>query len=446
MAEVAMSSTLRVKGAARVKGELSVPGDKSISHRAAMIASIARGPSSIRNFSTSADCRSTLDCLSNLGVPIDVNADRLVIHGRGLKNLNPEGGAARLDAGNSGSTIRMISGLAAAQSFITLIDGDESLRRRPMRRIIEPLTLMGARIESSGAGFPPLRIQGDDLKPISYNSPVASAQVKTCVLLAGLHAEGATVFTEPARSRNHTELMLKEFGARIEVDESTNRVSVEGGRELNPVDYRVAGDLSSAAFFIAAAALLPGSELLLCNVSLNPSRTAFIEVLEEMGARIERSNVSVQNGEVAGDLRVATSALKTAPGGLRLSGDIIPNLIDEAPILAVVSTQTAGRIELRDAMELRVKESDRIRTIVDGLRGLGADVEEFEDGFGVAGPQRLRPGRVEAAGDHRIAMAFSIAALLADGTTEIVDADSAAVSFPEFHSTLAAVTDRPIYE
>lgn len=440
-----MSRSMRIKGPARVDGSLSVPGDKSISHRIAMLASIASGPSRITGLASSADCKATVDCIRKLGVAVEDNGAELVIHGQGLFGYHPPAQVVDLDAGNSGSTIRMLSGLLAGQRFTSRIDGDASLRRRPMARIVKPLSLMGAQIESThgklDGDFLPLTIHGQKLKAIDYASPVASAQVKTCVLLAGLLAEGRTSFSEPALSRNHTELMLKEMGAFIDIQSSDPRaVSIEGRHELSPIDYRVPGDISSAAFFIAAATVLPGSKLLLRDVNLNPTRTAFLDVLAELGARIERQNVREQHSELVGDLVVSSGQLTTGSRALVLSGAIIPNIIDEIPMLAVVATQVEGRVEMRDAKELRVKESDRIRTVAQGIRALGGEIEEKEDGFSISGPQRLIGGRVYSAGDHRIAMAFSIAGLIADGITEIEGADCASVSFPEFYESLAMLT------
>jgi 3-phosphoshikimate 1-carboxyvinyltransferase len=435
-----MSRSVRIKGPARVNGLLKVPGDKSISHRVAMLASIASGTSRVTGMAFSADCKATLDCLRELGVSVQETGSELVIDSNGLSGYDPPEGVAHLNAGNSGSTIRMISGLLAGQHFTSEIDGDLSLRRRPMKRIIDPLRLMGADIEARDGEFAPLSIRGKALQAVDYRSPVASAQVKTCVLFAGLLAEGRTKFSEPAQSRNHTELMLREFGARI--DCADNSVSVEGGHELTPVDYHVPGDLSSAAFFIAAATLLTDSEVTIRDVSLNPTRTAFIEVLNDLGASIEKRNLREQHGEPVGDLIVSSSKLRSETAGTILAGALIPNIIDEIPVLAVVATQVEGRVLVRDAKELRIKESDRIRTVADGIRALGGEIEEFEDGFAISGPQQLTGGRVESGGDHRIAMAFAIAGLIASGTTEIIDADCASVSFPEFYESLAMLTDQ----
>jgi 3-phosphoshikimate 1-carboxyvinyltransferase len=358
-----------------------------------------------------------------------------------LRGYRPAETPIHLDAGNSGSTIRMLSGILAAQRFTSVIDGDASLRRRPMRRIIEPLELMGAHITATEQSFAPLTINGAKLRAIDYASRVASAQVKTCVLFAGLHTEGRTEFTEPALSRNHSELMLAEFGARIEVDAITHlAINLEGGTELTPVDYRVAGDVSSAAFFIAGATALAGSSIVLRDVNLNPTRTAFLDVLNQLGADIKTHNVRTEHGELIGEIHARSSRLKTPPQGFTIAGEIIPNLIDEIPILAVVATQVEGRIEVRGAKELRIKESDRIKTVVAGIRSLGGEIDEFEDGFAVQGTQRLMGGCIETEGDHRIAMAFAIAGLIAEGTTEIIDADCAGVSFPEFYDLLDSAT------
>lgn len=435
-----MSRSMRIKGRSHIRGELSIPGDKSITHRVAMLASIADGVSRVTGFSTSIDCQATLDCIERLGIRIERRLGELIIHGQGLFPFRPERVPVALQAGNSGSTIRMLSGLLAAQPFESEIDGDASLRRRPMTRIIEPLALMGARIEAANGSNAPLRFRGHELKAISYASRVASAQVKSCVLFAGLLAKGRTTFSEPAPSRNHTELMLNEFGARIE-STYANAWSIEGGGKLNPVDYHVPGDVSSAAFFIAAAATLVNSGVLLRGVGINPTRTAFLDVLSDLGANVAIRNVSKRHGEAVGDLHAMTSELRAASGKTTLGGGVIANLIDEVPILAVLATQVEGRVEIRDAHELRFKESDRIRSIVKGIRSLGGAIEEFEDGFAIVGRQRLRGGKVESEGDHRIAIAFAVAGLLAEGTTEILDADCASVSFPGFYEALASVTE-----
>jgi 3-phosphoshikimate 1-carboxyvinyltransferase len=440
MLELVMSRSMRIKGKANINGIVSVPGDKSISHRVAMLASIARGVSRITNFATSVDCHTTLDCVERLGVRVERNPQEILIHGEGLYGFRPIETPVKLNAGNSGSTIRMLSGILAGQRFTSITDGDQSLGRRPLRRIIEPLTLMGAQVRAREGNYTPLEIEGGALKAINYASQVASAQVKTCVLFAGLFADGRTIFTEPAPSRIHTELMLEEFGAKFEIDHTSGSMSITGGSELTAVEYRVPGDVSSAAFFLAAAAMLPDSQLELHDVNFNPSRIAFLNVLNRLGASIQINNLRIAHREVVADLHVTSSQLKSESKGTVLSGDIIPNIIDEIPILAVVATQVEGRIEVRGARELRIKESDRIQTVVAGIRALGGEIEEFEDGFAICGPQNLTAGRIETEGDHRIAMAFSIAALIADGTTEIVDADCAGVSFPEFYQLLRSLT------
>lgn len=440
MLELVMSRSMRIKGNATINGIVSVPGDKSISHRVAMLASIAQGLSRITNFATSVDCHTTLDCIERLGIRVERGPQEILIHGEGLRGYHPIETPIKLSAGNSGSTIRMLSGILAGQRFASILDGDASLRRRPLRRIIEPLTSMGAQVRARDGNYAPLEIEGGGLRAISYASPVASAQVKTCVLFAGLFADGRTVFTEPAPSRNHTELMLEEFGAQFEIDETHGDLMTEGGSELTPVRYRVPGDISSAAFFIAAAALLPDSQLELRDVNLNPSRAAFLGVLSKLGANIQISNLRTAHRELVANIHVTSSQLKSESDGTVLSGVIIANIIDEIPILAIVATQVEGRIEVRGARELRIKESDRVQTVVAGIRALGGEIEEFEDGFAIRGPQRLIGGRIETEGDHRIAMAFSIAALVADGTTEIVDADCAGVSFPEFYELLKSMT------
>ena len=440
-----MSRSVRINGPASVRGSIRIPGDKSISHRILMLASIASGTSRVTGLASSADCRATLDCIRKVGIKVEESDAAVVIHGEGLFGYRASEALVHLDAGNSGSTIRMLSGLLAGQRLACEIDGDASLRRRPMARIIEPLTRMGARIDATDQNFAPLTIQGGPLRGIDYQSAVASAQVKSSVLLAGLLAEGRTTFSEPAQSRNHTELMLEEMGAHIAINDS-GLIAVEGLHELNPIDYNVPGDVSSSAFFLGAASVLPNSELLIKDVNLNPTRVAFIEVLTSLGARVDKRNVRTQHSEPVGDLVVASRPLRSETPATILSGAIIPNIIDEIPILAVVATQVEGRVEVRDAGELRIKESDRIRAVAEGIRSLGGLVEEFEDGFAIDGPQKLTGGRVESEGDHRIAMAFAIAALIAKGTTDIADADCASVSFPEFYETLAQASGPGVIE
>jgi 3-phosphoshikimate 1-carboxyvinyltransferase len=422
--------------ARKVAGTVSFPGDKSISHRLALLAGIARGITTIENFASSADCHSTLSCLKSLGVGIKMGSNQQVsIQGAGLHGLKPS--EAMLDAGNSGSTIRMLSGILAGQPFLTRIAGDASLCRRPMKRIMIPLQKMGAQVEGRDGNFPPLAIRGNELSPIQYHLPVASAQVKSSILLAGLYAKGKTIVMEPVPTRNHTELALAGFGVPLDI--SGNQISIQGGIQPQAINATaVPGDISSAAFFAVAACLLPGSEIILNQVGLNPGRRGILDLLMSMGASIQLLEENRQGGEEVGVVRIRSASLQ----GGKVSGDLIPGVIDEIPILAVLGTQTENGLEIRDASELRVKESDRIRSVVDNLRAMQAQVEEFEDGFIVAGGQKLRGARIRTCGDHRIAMAFSIAGLIAEGVTEIEDAGCAAVSFPDFYQTLESVSVR----
>jgi 3-phosphoshikimate 1-carboxyvinyltransferase len=421
--------------AMRIVGRLQVPGDKSISHRLALLGALAEGYTTIANFATSQDCHSTLSCLRSLGTFIEVKDEKHVsILGKGLRGLTQSDSV--LDAGNSGSTIRMLSGILAGQSFLTRISGDASLVRRPMKRVITPLTLMGARIEAREGNFPPLAIQGGQLRALSYTLPIASAQVKSAILFAGLYAEGTTEIIEPFPTRNHSELALREFGADVKVE--NNKISVRGLQPLKGIRCEVPGDLSSAAFFVVAASMLPKSELTIEAVGLNPGRRAIIDWLKNSGADIEILDLSRHEGEPVGSLRVRASQIR----GGRIDGALIPKVIDEVPILAVLATQSLVGLEIRDAGELRVKESDRIRTVVDNLRAMGATVEEYPDGMFVPGGQNLRGALIRPNGDHRVAMAFSIAALIAKGKTCIENADCAAVSFPDFHKALQRLVVR----
>ncbi|HKX26291.1 MAG TPA: 3-phosphoshikimate 1-carboxyvinyltransferase [Blastocatellia bacterium] len=426
---------VNISASPRLRGSFRLPGDKSISHRSAILASIAEGESRLHNYSSARDCHGTLDCMAALGVEIRHEADSIVVNGVGLNGLRAA--SRTLDVGNSGSTIRMLSGVLAGQSFTTEITGDGSIQRRPMKRVIDPLTEMGARIESQAGYLAPLRISGGGLRALEYRPPVASAQVKTCVLLAGLFAGGVTTVIEQTPTRNHTEVMLRECGVEVKIESSEEgeRISVAGGSALRALgDYTVAGDLSSAAFFITAALITPDSEIRLRDIEINPSRMAWIHALQEVGARIELVNPRQVHGEPVADLVGRSSRLT---GELELSGAVVANLIDEVPILAVAATQLHGTLTIRDARELRVKESDRIRAIADNLRRLGIELEEFEDGLRIAGPQRLRGAEVESFGDHRIAMSFAVAGLIAEGQTRIHEADSAAVSLPQFYQLLA---------
>jgi 3-phosphoshikimate 1-carboxyvinyltransferase len=425
----------KIRPAAAISGAIALPGDKSISHRYAMIAALAEGETLIRNYSTGADCHSTLGCLRALGIGIEERGTQVRVPGRGLDGLREPAGD--LDAGNSGSTIRMLSGILAAQPFFTRIGGDESLSRRPMRRIIKPLAEMGARIAARDEQFPPLEIHGGALRPIAYTLPVASAQVKTCVLFAGLFAEGSTSVTEPVRSRDHTEIALREFGAEVQVERG--RITLTGRPSLTGRELTVPSDLSSAAFFIVAALLVPGSRLSIHGVGLNPTRSALLDFLVGMGAAIRIPNLESRNGELVGDLVVEHSPLR---GGV-ISGGLAAALIDEIPVLAVLGAATEEGLTVRDAAELRVKETDRIRTVVDNLRRMGVDAEELPDGLTVPGRRKFRAAHFDSFGDHRIAMAFAVAALCADGESAIEGAEAASVSFPEFWETLGAcVTPR----
>lgn len=426
----------QVRPARGLTGTVRMPGDKSISHRYAMLSAIAEGESEIRFFSPAADCASTLRCLELLGVPVEravegQTEDAVVrIQGSGRAGLKPP--AADLDAGNSGSTMRMLSGILAAQPFRSRLLGDASLSRRPMQRIIEPLSRMGARIRSAEGGRPPLEIEGAPLNAIRYELPVASAQVKSAVLLAGLYAEGVTEVVEPAPTRDHTEIALEHLGAEVERQGRT--ISVRGPASLQPAKLYVPGDFSSAAFFITAALTLPESNLVIQNVGLNPTRAALLDVLVPMGAQIKVLNLDIVNGELIGDLHVESSALE----GGELSPEYVPGLIDELPMLAVLATRMSAGLSFRGAAELRVKESDRLRAVADNLRRMGAEVEEYLDGLRVPGGQKLRGAEAESCGDHRIAMAFAVAGLFAEGVTQIKDSDAVAVSFPGFFELLAA--------
>ena len=398
-----------------------------------MLGAIAEGATRIRNYSTGADCASTLRCIEALGVPIERHDDEIVIHGGGLRGLKTPSGA--LDAGNSGSTIRMLSGILAAQPFSTRIAGDDSLSRRPMERIMKPLGEMGASIRAREGRYPPLDIQGGPLRPFEYTLPVASAQVKTCVLFAGLFAEGVTTVHEPVRTRDHTEIALREFGADIET--RVRSASVRGPARLAGRELTVPGDLSSAAFFLVAALMAKDGDLLVQGVGLNPTRSALLDFLIGMGANIRILRLGQSGGEVTGDLLAGSSRLQ---GGV-IEKDMTAALIDEIPVLAVLGAATRDGIEVRDASELRVKETDRIATVADNLQRMGIEIEVRPDGMRVPGGQRFRAAQLDSFGDHRIAMAFAVAALAADGESVIENADAACVSFPEFFEVLRKLED-----
>ena len=421
----------RISPATRISGEICLPGDKSISHRYAMLAAIAEGESTIHNYSTGADCHSTLGCVRSLGIAADERGSDVTIQGRGLEGLRPAEGD--LDAGNSGSTMRMLSGILAAQAFDSRMVGDVSLSRRPMNRIIKPLREMGAAISAREGGFPPLEIHGTKLRPIDYTLPVASAQVKSCILFAGLYAGGQTVVREPVRSRDHTEIALRELGAEIRVERRV--ITLEGRPRLTGRELFVPADLSSAAFFLVAALIVPDSELMLRGVGLNPTRSALLDVLVSMGAVIRILDVEERNGELVGQIQVKSSTLR---GGV-IEKETTAALIDEIPVLAILGAASQEGLVVRDAAELRVKETDRIATVGENLRRMGIQCEEMPDGMRIPGRQSFHAAELDSFGDHRIAMAFSIAALMADGDCEIRGADAASVSFPEFFRILRQV-------
>jgi 3-phosphoshikimate 1-carboxyvinyltransferase len=408
------------------KGEFSPPPDKSISHRAVMFSSLAKGTSTVRNFLRADDTLSTVNAFRGLGIDIIDEGTTLTIHGRGVHGLSEPHDI--LDCGNSGTTIRLLSGVLSGNPFFSVLTGDSSLRTRPMGRVIKPLSLMGAHIIArDNDHYPPLAIKGGNLKPVTYIMPVASAQVKSSLMLAGLYTEGDTEIVEPIRSRDHSEKMLPAFGAEIIVEGL--RIIVRGGRELGPLDTFVPGDFSSAAFFIVAALLIPGAEIIARDVGLNPTRTGLLEVLKNMGASIEVSNLHEVSGEPVGDIYCKGKAALQA---VSITGDIIPSLIDEFPVLCVAASLAEGTTVIKGAQELRVKESDRINTIATELRKMGVEIEEYPDGLSIKGAERLRGAEVESHGDHRIAMSMAVAALVADGRTVINNASAVNISFPGF--------------
>jgi 3-phosphoshikimate 1-carboxyvinyltransferase len=428
---------MKLNPARQISGRLQLPGDKSISHRAALISALASGRSEIANFSTARDCASTVACLRELGVSIEQNSQKLII--TGTRKLVCPG--RPLDCGNSGSTLRILTGVLAGHDLTAELIGDESLSSRPMRRIIEPLELMGAKIESTG-GKAPLKVHGSaNLTPITYKLPVASAQVKSAILFAGLTATGRTTVIETSPSRDHTERLFNGFGVPVKADDLS--VSIEGPAQLTGGAITIPGDVSSAAYFVAAAMLLPGSDLSIERVGLNPTRAAFLDVLTLWGADISVTDIESERNEPFGTIKVRGGVNRSASEQERtLSGSMIPALIDELPLLAVVGSQIDGGIQIRDARELRLKESDRLATTAANLRAMGAEVEEFEDGLAVAGPTKLRGTLVDSHLDHRIAMAFSVAALLATGETQIAGSECVAISFPEFFSLLDSLAVR----
>ena len=433
------SQTL-VRPARNVRGSVRLPGDKSISHRYAMLSGIADGRSVLENYSTGADCASTLGCMRALGVQWerkDKDPDNVIaVQGRGLSLAPPP---SPLDCGNSGSTMRMLSGIIAAQNFSSEMIGDPSLSRRPMERVIQPLTAMGAKITSQ-QGKPPLRVTGAALRAIDYSMPVASAQVKSCLLFAGLFAEGETRIEEPLRTRDHGEVALRAFGARLERKGIGlgNEVRIHGGQRLRGIEASIPGDLSSAAFFLCAAALFPGSQLTLPNLLMNPTRARLLDILMQMGLRISVTQLDEIHGELVGSLQVEGAKLT----GTTIAGGDSAALIDEIPVLAAIAPFTEQGIEVRDAKELRVKESDRIQAVAANLRLMGAEVEEREDGLKIPGGQSLHGAELDSFDDHRIAMAFAVAGLRAEGQTLIRGSEAAAISYPAFFSTLEEITER----
>lgn len=417
-----------------LRGEITVPGDKSISHRTVMLGALSKGTTEVHNFLQGADCLSTIDCFKKMGINIEFNKDFLTIKGNGLYGLSKP--ASVLDVGNSGTTTRIMSGILAAQSFETTLNGDESIQRRPMGRIIEPLSQMGAAIESiRNNGCAPLLIKGSRLHGIHYISKVASAQVKSAVLLAGLYADGETSVTEPYISRNHTEIMLNYFGGNVKTIETT--ATVTPNPTLIGQKVTIPGDISSAAYFIAAGLIVPNSEILIKNVGINPTRDGIIRVCKQMGADISLLNESNANGELTADIFVKSSELN----GIEIKGGVIPTLIDELPIISVLACFAKGRTIIKDAAELKVKESNRIDVCVNNLKSMGADVTATDDGMIINGRNELHGAVIDSKLDHRIAMSFAIAALMAKGTTSITNAECVNISYPGFYSDLKMLSN-----
>lgn len=416
----------------KLLGELRVPGDKSISHRSIMFASLAKGKTYVSGFLEGADCLSTISCFQKMGIEIERLKSDVIIYGKGLRGLKAS--SSILDCGNSGTTTRLISGILAAQNFDSTLTGDASIRKRPMNRIIKPLSMMGAKIESSEGGFAPLHIKASDLNGIDYISPVASAQVKSAILLAGLYAEGKTSVSEPVLSRNHTELMLKNFGAKVEI--LGTKATIYKCDELYACDIKVPADISSAAFFIVAASICKGSNLILKDVGINPSRDGILKVAKEMGAKIEILNIRGNEEKIA-DIYVSSADLKAT----NIGGDIIPSLIDEIPIIAAMASLAEGQTIIKDAKELKVKESNRIKVMVDELSKLGVDIKETDDGMIINGnpKQVFKAATIDSHKDHRIAMTFAILNLVCENKINILDADCVNISYPNFYEDLKSV-------
>ena len=420
---------MKLSKVSHLRGEVTVPGDKSISHRSVMFGSIAKGTTEIHNFLEGADCLSTISCFRNMGIDIENNNGIVTVHGKGLRGLKAPG--CVLDCGNSGTTTRLISGILAPQHFDVTLTGDESIQKRPMKRIMEPLSMMGADITSlRGNNCAPLRINGAPLHGIHYHSKVASAQVKSCILLAGLCADGLTSVTEPSISRNHTELMLRGFGANVICEGKTATITPDP--ELIGQKIEVPGDISSAAYFIAAGLIVPGSEILVKNVGINPTRDGLIRVCQAMGADITLLNKRENGGEPVADVLVRYSPLKATT----IEGEIIPTLIDEIPMIAVMACFAEGTTVIKDAAELKVKESDRIAVMVDNLSRMGARITATEDGMIIEGGDPLHGAEIDSYLDHRIAMSFAVAAMAAEGETTIKDADCVKISYPNFYEDL----------
>ncbi|MGN0412092.1 MAG: 3-phosphoshikimate 1-carboxyvinyltransferase [Lachnospiraceae bacterium] len=422
---------MEFKSVKHCRGEITVPGDKSISHRAVMFGSLAKGTTQVTGFLKGADCLSTISCFRQLGVSIEEKDQKIYIHGKGLHGLSAPDGI--LDAGNSGTTTRLISGILSGQNFTSTITGDASIQKRPMRRIITPLSQMGASIESvHGNDCAPLHISPASLHGITYQSPVASAQVKSSILLAGLYADGITTVKEPAISRNHTEIMLKSFGATVHTEGLSASILPEP--DLTALEISVPGDISSAAYFIAAGLIVPGSEIRIRHVGINPTRDGILQVAKAMGGNITLENVS-ESGEPTADIVVRSSSLH----GTTIEGAIIPTLIDELPVIAIMAAAAEGTTVIKDAAELKVKESNRIEVMVENLSAMGCDITATEDGMIINGGKALHGAEIDSHLDHRIAMSFAIASLIADGVTIIKDASCVNISYPSFYQDLASL-------
>ena len=427
---------LTIKKAAPLRGEAAIPGDKSISHRSIMLGALADGDTHVTNFLESADCLSTIDCFTRLGIFVErdfTHPGHVIVHGMGMQGLHPSFHTVVHYTGNSGTTTRIMTGILAPQRFVSLVSGDNSVNARPMKRVITPLAQMGAKIVSmNDDGCAPLQITGTPLHGITYDSPVASAQVKSAILLAGLYAEGPTTVNEPTKSRDHTERMLRAFGASVET--KGNSVTVTPTDRLTPIDIEVPGDISSAAYFLAGACIVPGSEVLLKHVGINPTRDGILRVAKAMGADIELVN-ETKDAEPCADLLVKSSALH----GTTIGGDLIPTLIDELPVIAVMAACAEGTTVITDAAELRVKESDRIRAVAEGLSAMGADITPTADGFVIHGGKPLHGAKIHTYDDHRIAMSFAVAGLAAEGETILDDESCVWISYPSFFQDLAAL-------